>query len=406
MFLHTGNLYWPGTYEQTPMFPALEEDIRCDVLIIGGGISGVYSAYHLAETGLDVVIIDKRRIGSGSTSANTGLLQFSNDKTLASCIHSFGEEKAVRHYQLCEQAIRDLNSIVPTLPIDVDFVPRNSLYMASCQEDVSLLKEEYAALSKHGFSVEYWTNEHIKEKYGFEKPAALYTKGDAEVNPYKLTYALIQEAAESGVRVYEHTSVIGKAFGDDQVNLLTNTKRTICARKVVFAAGYEAQSFRKDCNAKISSSFAIVTKPLLDAGSWHEQSLIWETARPYLYVRTTVEGRVIIGGLDERRYDRETMESSLLGKRDELLFHLKNLFPQYDGTEAEFFWGGVFGDTHDGLPIIGAYDDYPHCYFLLGYGGNGIVYSTMLGKLLKEVLTEGHHPEFPVYLDKRPLFQR
>lgn len=312
MFLHTGNLYWPGTYEQAPMFPALEEDIRCDVLIVGGGISGAYSAYHLAETGLDIVVIDKRRVGSGSTSANTGLLQFSNDKTLTSCIHSFGEEKAVRHYKLCEQVVSDINSIVPTLPIDVDFIPRNSLYMASCHEDVSLLKEEYAALRKHGFAVEYWTDKQTKEKYGFEKPAALYTKGDAEVNPYKLTYALIQKAAESGVRVYEHTSVIGKTFEDGHVNLLTNTKCTI---------------------------------------------------------------------------------------------HLKNLFPQYAGAEAEFFWAGVFGDTHDGLPIIGAYDDYPHCYFLLGYGGNGVVYSGILGKMLKEVLTEGSHPEFPVYMDKRPLFQ-
>ncbi|MDQ0243812.1 glycine/D-amino acid oxidase-like deaminating enzyme [Bacillus fengqiuensis] len=357
MFLHTGNLYWPRIYEQKPMFPALEEDVRCDVLIVGGGISGAYSAYHLAETGLDVVVIDKRRIGSGSTSANTGLLQFSNDKTLTSCIHSFGEDKAVRHYKLCEQAIKDINTIVQALPLDVDFIPRSSLYAASCPEHVSLLKEEYAVLCKHGFSVEYWTEEQIKEKYGFKKPAALYTKGDAEVNPYKLTYALIQKAAESGVRVYEHTSVIGKTFEDDHVNILTHTKRTIRARKVVFAAGYEAQSFRKDSNAKLSSTFAIATNPLSDFGSWHERSLIWETSRPYLYVRTTVEGRVIIGGLDERRCDRKTMESSVLAKRDELLFHLKSLFPQYDEAEAQFFWGGVFGDTHDGLPIIGAYDD-------------------------------------------------
>jgi glycine/D-amino acid oxidase-like deaminating enzyme len=405
MLLHTGKLYWPGTYEQTPAFPMLQEDIQCDVLIVGGGISGVFSAYFLAESGLDVVLIDKQKAGGGSTSANTGLLQFSNDKTLTSCIHSFGEEAGVRHYKLCEQAIEHIKKLSQTLAVNPDFIERSSLYMASSPADEELLKEEYASLRQHGFAAEYWSQNQIKEKYGFEKAAAIYTKGDAEVNPYKFTHGLLQKAVANGLRVYEGTRVAGTTFAQNHVNILTDTNHTICAREVIFAAGYEAQSIRKDSNAALSSSFAIVTAPAADFTGWHQQSLIWETARPYLYLRTTTEGRIIIGGLDEKRYDKETMESSLIAKRDELLMKLSNLFPQYEGIEAEYFWAGVFGSTHDGLPIVGMYEEYPRCRFLLGYGGNGLIYSAMLGNMLREALTTGNDSTLAMYSDKRPLFQ-
>ncbi|KPC97683.1 FAD dependent oxidoreductase [Geobacillus sp. BCO2] len=125
-------------------------------------------------------------------------------------INSFGEMHAVRHLKLCEQAIRDLADAAQKLPFDCEFVTRDSLYYASSPEDVSKLEKEYAALKKHGFAVEWWTEQKIARHYPFRKPAALLTKEDGEVNPYKLTLGLLEYAKHRGVAIYEQTEINGK----------------------------------------------------------------------------------------------------------------------------------------------------------------------------------------------------
>ena len=99
MNLQSGKYYWPTTFPDAPSYPALEEDLYCDVLIIGGGSSGAQCAYELADTNLDVVVIEKLTIGSGSTSANTALLQYSGEKMFINLVNTFGEDYMARHLQ-------------------------------------------------------------------------------------------------------------------------------------------------------------------------------------------------------------------------------------------------------------------------------------------------------------------
>ena len=101
-----------------------------------------------------------------------------------------------------------MEKVVPTLDIDPQFIPRNSLYYASKSEDVPFLQEEYKTLQNYEFPVEYFTASDIKERYPFTKQAALYTHGDAEVNPYLLAHSLLHKANQMGATIYEHTEAI------------------------------------------------------------------------------------------------------------------------------------------------------------------------------------------------------
>lgn len=402
MKLHTGSLLWPGSLPQPPGYPALTEDIECEVLVIGGGEAGALAAYHMLLKGIDTVLVEKRTIGAGISSANTGLLQYGNDKHLTACIHSFGEEKGVRFYKLCRTAVNDLSTICSNLAIDAQFIRRDSLYFASDEHDLAALKEEYETLLKHGFDVAFLNAQQISRQFSFGKPGAIYSKDDAELNPFRFTHSLIHDAVQRGLRVYENTEMIGRENQADGVIFHTGNHR-IKAKKAIFSTGYETQQIISNRNAVLSSSYAIATQPIDHFTGWHERCLIWETARPYLYLRTTADNRIVAGGLDENTAVAEERDRKLLHKGELLLAEVQRLFPEIEGLRAEYCWGAVFGSTHDGLPLIGTQAAFPHCYFGLGYGGNGTVYNTIAAQILAGLISEGHHPDAELFRFDRPV---
>lgn len=116
-----------------------------------------------------------------------------------------------------------------------------------------------------------------------------------------------------------------------------------------------------------------------------------------------MDGRVVFGGLDEPTTRVEKRDSMLVHKRDELMDKLLQLFPELSGkVKAEYYWGAFFGETHDGLPTIGIYDEYPNSYFLRGYGGNGTVYSIILSQIIRDLIVKGGHEDLHLYLKERP----
>src|SRR5699024_7181909 len=137
--------------------------------------------------------------------------------------------------------------------------------------------------------------------FPFTKPGAIVTHGDAEVNPFLLIHALADDAASAGLTIYEHTDAIRHAVGHDGHVLTTSDGGTITAEHVIFAVGYEPEELRSQLiKSNLNRSFAIVTEPQTASFDvWHKEMMIWETARPYLYMRTTSDGRIIMGGLDE-----------------------------------------------------------------------------------------------------------
>lgn len=151
MKLVSGQLPWEHTLPEPPVYPVLEEDITCDCLIVGGGMGGAMMSYRMSLSGADTVLIDKRTIGTGSSHANTGLLQIANDKSLTACMNTFGEENGVLFYKLCQQAMRAILALPGKLDIDPQIIERTSLLYASVPEDVDMLKQENENLIKHGF---------------------------------------------------------------------------------------------------------------------------------------------------------------------------------------------------------------------------------------------------------------
>lgn len=364
---------------------SLTEDLKTDFVIVGGGISGALLAWTLVGKGASVVLVDRRHMAMGSTSASTALLQYDIDRTLHELIDLLGEKTAVRAYELSLKALEDLIKVAPKLKIDNELKPRPSFRFSNLKKDVGFIEKEFEVRKKFGFDVELWDEKRVAKHFPFPAPAALSTRPSATVDPYRLTHGLLQDAGKKGAKIFDKTDVKEIERLPRSVVVHTSTGHKITAKKVIIACGYESVDYIPRKLASLSSSFALVSEPLPNKNIWFENCLFWNTADPYIYGRTTADNRIIFGGEDEPFYNPKERDKLLNKKTKKLTEMFVKMFPDLP-FKVDYSWAGTFIDTDDGLPYIGGIKQLPHTYFALGYGGNGITFSQLAADILSDLL--------------------
>lgn len=401
MDLKSGYPFWPIKEGLIASYPALAEDITCDVVVIGAGITGALVASHLVEAGASVVVLDRRDVGGGSTSASTALLQYEVDVPLHQLITQVGREHAVRSYHLCLEAIYKLEAVAASLGEDVGFERKKSLYLASAPGDTAELEREYAARREVGIALDWLAQDDIEARFSFSAPAALLSRDGGQVDPYRMTHALCRACVQRGARVFDRTAVSGFERDGERLRLRTDRGRTVVARGIVMAGGFEAQQYLRKEIVQFRSTYALVSEPVDSFAGWgEEQCLIWESARPCVYLRTTGDRRIIIGGEDDPRDDERRRERRLPKKTERLARRAQEMFPAIP-FEVAYSWSGAFGETKDGLAYIGATSDLPGVYFALGYGGNGMTYSVIAAELIRDAFLGRPNPDAAIFSFER-----
>jgi glycine/D-amino acid oxidase-like deaminating enzyme len=397
MDLTSGAPFWIIKNQLLATYPRLKQDRRCDVAIIGGGITGALVAHRFAREGIHVILVERREIGYGSTGATTGLIQYEIDTHLTDLIERRGETAAIRSYQLCHEAVKGIERLATSDGGNCGYSAKKSLYLASRRRDVRPLEREWEARRSIGIEVDFLSQRDIEQRFPFRRPAALLSHTGGQVDAYRLTHKLIAAAVGLGVEVYDRTTVTRLKSGRSGVELRAGDACRIRARKVVFATGYETPEYLDQKIVQLSSTFALASAPLGASERWGEGScLIWETARPYFYARTTCDGRVMVGGSDTRFATAHKQEKLLSRQTTKLRTQFIRLFPDIP-IDVDWIWGGTFGQTKDGLPYIGTVPQFPHGYFALGYGGNGITFGLIAADLLLDLFLERPNPDLGIF---------
>lgn len=387
----SGYPWWTVSNGLIGDFPSLDADAQCDVAVIGAGITGSLLARSLSEAGMDVMVLDRREAGWGSTAASTALLQYEIDTPLTELIKRYGEA-ASRAYLACDDALDVLAGIASGLGEPVGFTPCGSLYFASKARHVAAIKREYQARHVHGLPVEQLDRDTVKERFGIDAPIALWTPHAARLDPYRFARVLLGQLRARGVRVHDACQVDRWEAGPQAIELvLANGARVRC-RHLVVAAGYETQRWLKQNVAKNRSSYAFVTEPMEALPLQLHDNVIWESARPYVYLRATEDRRIIIGGEDDKLDLPAKRDAALPRKVEKLMARLRELAPD-SRPELAFSWAGTFAETADGLPFIGQAPGHdPRVHFVMAYGGNGITYSAIAGAMVRDAIQGRRHP--------------
>jgi glycine/D-amino acid oxidase-like deaminating enzyme len=153
---------------------------------------------------------------------------------------------------------------------------------------------------------------------------------------------------------------------------------------------------------KTASSWAIATPPQNPDSLWRDGVLIWEASDDYLYARTTADNRIVIGGEDDDTIvEPEARDALMPTKSAIILKKLQALCPKANAT-ADFVWSGAFGETEDGLPLIGDVPGYPRIHAAYGYGGNGITFSYLASRLIGKMIAGQREPWYDDFAIDRP----
>lgn len=378
-------------------YPSLRADISTDLLIVGAGITGSLIAHRCIAMGYKTVLIDRREVANGSTSATTSMLQYEIDIPLYQLMELIGEKGAIDSYKACFDSINQVETLVHKIKSNCGFKKKDSVYFAAFKKDVPWLQQELEARQKAGFPVAWLNADEILQRYGLHNTfGGIHSAQGASIDAFALAHDLLAYNHSRGLDIYDKTDIAEVKHTRRGGIVTTDRGYTIRARNIIYCNGFESTEMIKERFVNLHSTYAVVG----ESGDYNfsriENTLFWNTAQPYIYMRTTDDNRLLIGGEDDEFVNAKRRDALLGRKTQRLEAKLRKLLPDYD-FRTDFAWAGTFGTTKDGLPYIGTHPDFPKAYFVLGFGGNGITFSVIGMDMLEAFLKGRKHPLSPYF---------
>jgi glycine/D-amino acid oxidase-like deaminating enzyme len=387
---------------RAPGRPVLAANMRCDVLVVGGGITGSFMAEHLSALGRQVCVLDREQPGLGSTAASTAMLLWEIDASLTKLTQLYSFERATELYRHSLRAVSGLKKLVESADLPCGFRPRSSLYLAEAGADPRELLAEHLLRERAGLPGSHLDHRRLLSEFALTREAALLSPGSAEVDPVLLSQALLARAGRQGASLLAGEAVSYEAAAGGVLVGLDNGC-AIEAGKVVLATGYVMPEWLNAPLHAISSTWAIATPPQAPGTLWRDRVLIWEAGENYSYARTTTDNRIVIGGEDDPDLtDQAARDEAMTAKTRALVSKLAGLWPKAL-SRADFQWSGAFGETADGLPLIGPVPGRPRMFAAYGYGGNGITFSYMASRMIGRMISGAHEDWFEYLAVDRPV---
>jgi len=390
--LHDGKSFWAATPNISVDSQAKPARRDYDVIIIGSGISGALMADALAREGRRILVVDRRAPVRGSTLASTAMIQHEIDIPLSQLSKAIGTEKASRAWRRSAASVEHLGTRIDALGIACQFQQRNSLFLAGDEMGYRGLSAEADLRRDAGLEADYLNGTEVKDRFGIDRTGAIVSPYSASANPAQMTAGLLKSAVARGVEVVSPLAISDIRETRDGVMMATTGGMLLSAADLIACTGYEYLKMMESPLHKVISTWALASEPNAARPDWLDDHLVWEASEPYLYFRSTPDGRIIAGGEDEddplahQDPDKAARKFEIIRKK------LKDLA----GIEMDriaYGWAAPFGTTRDGLPIIDRAPGTDHVHVVMGFGGNGITFSTIAAQIVSARIDGGRDPD-------------
>ncbi|MDD1975997.1 NAD(P)/FAD-dependent oxidoreductase [Pseudomonas tussilaginis] len=392
---HTASYYAASSAPQ-PDYPPLKGDLSCDVCVVGGGFSGLNTAIELAERGLNVILLEARKIGWGASGRNGGQLIRGVGHGLEQFTPLLGTD-GVRELKLMGlEAVDIVRQRIERHTIDCDLT-WGYCDLANKPKDLQGFAEDAEELRNLGYRHELRLvqPEQMRTVVGSDRyVGGLIDMGSGHLHPLNLALGEAAVATRLGVRLFEQSAVTRIDYGT-QVRVHT-AQGTVQASTLVLGCNAYLNDLNSELGGKVlpAGSYIIATEPLSEAQA-HEllpQNMAVCDQRVALdYYRLSADRRLLFGGACH--YSGRDPQDIAAYMRPKML----KVFPQLADVRIDYQWGGMIGIGANRLPQIGRLPNQPNVYFAQAYSGHGLNATHLAGKLLGEAISGQHSGRFDLF---------
>jgi glycine/D-amino acid oxidase-like deaminating enzyme len=387
--------YWMTTRDYTPN-DSLRADIEVDVAIIGGGFTGLSSAYHIkkAEPNLRVALLESQIIGFGASGRNGGFNMTLFGLTLDITALRFSKEKAKAAHHYMERAVDYLHGLVGELKIDCDYEHRGFLRVATSEKYKKRILKEMELAHELGLTGIEWLD---KEQTLEQVKSPMYVGAWWEprcgiLNPAKLSWGWMDVLGPMGVEIFENSPVAEIVREKGKIRLDT-PNGCVRADKVVMATNAWSHFFKELKRKQVPVwTHIVLTEPLSEEHfkeiGWHNRQGIEDARNLVHYYRLTADNRLVMGGRDVSLSYGKDMEKDLnaqtfAGLKDDV----RELFPVLKDIQFTHEWGGPVSVPLDMAPAIGFAGD-KNVVYSLGTVGHGVSMTHLNGRTISDLILE------------------
>lgn len=378
-----GLSWYEDTAGPRPEYPALDGDRACDVVIIGGGFTGLSAAAHLAKAGSNVVLIEAYRFGDGASGRNGGQIGTGQRAWAEELEDEYGFSRAKALFDLAEEAKAHLLEFAAANDIDIDYMP-GQLSVAHKQRYVDHYKR-HAEIMASRFNyphVSFMDAVETARRVGSTRYfGGTRDIGTGHIHPLKLVIGTARAAAAAGAHLFEQTPSTGIVSTGGKVKVAT-AKGTISADKCLIAVNAYGGNLEPVSAAHIMpiGSFIGATVPLgPDTTVLPGGESVDDSRFVVRYFRKSKDGRLLFGG----------REVYAVNDPKDIHIHIRRqiaeLYPALKDVEITHGWGGYVGITVPRKPFVR--EVMPNVISVGGYSGHGVMLSNFFGKLYAETVT-------------------
>lgn len=378
-----GRSWYEDTAGPRPEYPALDGDRTCDVVIVGGGFTGLSAAAHLAKTGADVVLIETHRFGDGASGRNGGQLGTGQRAWAEELEAEYGFSRAKALFDLAEEAKAHLLDFAAVNQIEIDYMP-GQMSVAHKKRYVDDYKAHAEIMANRfgyphiSFMDAAETAERLGSTHYF---GGTRDTGTGHIHPLKLVIGTAKVATQAGAKLFEQTPSTGITSGGGKVNVVT-PKGTITAAKCLIGVNAYGGTLEPVSAAHIMpiGSFIGATVPLgADSKVLPGGEAVDDSRFVVRYFRKSKDGRLLFGG----------REIYAVNDPKDIHIHIRRqiaeIYPSLKDVEITHGWGGYVGITVPRKPFVR--EVMPNVISIGGYSGHGVMLSNFFGKLYAETVT-------------------